>query len=319
MRILANTNYDFLRWRWHALVLSLAIIGAGVATMAMQGLRLGIDFTGGTQIVVRFAQPTTEDAVRNALAGLPGEPSVQTYGPPGSNEILIRLQQVVAREQGTNIEEAGRIALERLRAANIGDFEPQSTDAVGPVIGEELRQRGIYATLTALGGILVYIGLRFRFSFAVGAVVAVFHDILITFSLLHWFGYDLTLNVIAAILTITGYSVNDTIVVFDRVRENQRLMRRASVAEMINRAVNQTLSRTVITAGTTFLAVLALFIFGGEVLRGMSFTLLVGIVTGTYSTIFIASAVAIFFTRSRGTTAGGAQAPPQARARRARA
>ena len=319
MRILANPNYDFLRWRWHALVLSLLIIGAGLVSIATQGLRLGIDFTGGTEIVVRFTQPVSEDAVRNALAGLPGEPSVQTYGPQGSNEILIRLQQVVAREEGANIEEAGRVVLDRLRSANLGEFEPRSTDAVGPVIGEELRQRGIYATLTALGGILVYIGLRFRFSFAVGAVVAVFHDILVTVALLHWLQYDLSLNVIAAILTITGYSVNDTIVVFDRVRENQRLMRRAPVSEMINRAVNQTLSRTIITAGVTFLAVLALFIFGGEVLRGMSFTLLVGIATGTYSTIFIASVVAILFTRPKGTAAGGAQAPPQVRARRARA
>jgi preprotein translocase subunit SecF len=315
MRILANTNIDFLRWRWHALVLSLLIIGAGLATIVTQRPRLGIDFTGGTEIVLRFAQPVTEDAVRSALAGLPGEPSVQTYGPPGSNEILIRLQQVVVREQGANIEEAGQLALERLRQAGLGAFEPRSVDAVGPVIGEELRQRGIYATLTALGGILVYIGLRFRFTFAVGAVVAVFHDILVTLAMLHWFGYDLTLNVIAAILTITGYSVNDTIVVFDRVRENQRLMRRAPVAEAVNRAVNQTLSRTIITAGTTFLAVLALYLFGGEVLRGMSFTLLVGVVTGTYSTVFIASAVAIVLTRSKGAPATQAQA----RARRAQA
>jgi preprotein translocase subunit SecF len=203
-----------------------------------------------------------------------------------------------------------------MRAANIGEFEVRSSDAVGPVIGEELRQRGIYATLTALGGILVYIGLRFRFSFAIGAVVAVFHDILVTLAMLHWFGYDMTLNVIAAILTITGYSVNDTIVVFDRIRENQRAMRRASMGEMINRAVNQTLSRTIITAGTTFLAVLALYLFGGEVLRGMSFTLLVGIVTGTYSTVFIASAIAILLSRSKPSAA---TAQSQARPRRAQA
>jgi preprotein translocase subunit SecF len=316
MRILENPNYDFLRWRWHALVLSLLLIGAGLASIVTQGLRLGIDFTGGTEIVVRFQQPVTEDAVRSALAGLPGEPSVQTYGPAGSQEILIRLQQVVAREEGSNIEAVGREALDRMRAANIGEFEVRSSDAVGPVIGEELRQRGIYATLTALGGILVYIGLRFRFSFAIGAVVAVFHDILVTLAMLHWFGYDMTLNVIAAILTITGYSVNDTIVVFDRIRENQRAMRRASMGEMINKAVNQTLSRTIITAGTTFLAVLALYLFGGEVLRGMSFTLLVGIVTGTYSTVFIASAIAILLSRSKPSAA---TAQSQARPRRAQA
>jgi preprotein translocase subunit SecF len=312
MRILENPNYDFLRWRWHALVLSLLVIGAGTASLVTQGMRLGIDFTGGTEIVVRFHKPVTEDAVRGALAGLPGEPSVQTYGPVGSNEILIRLQQVVAREEGTNIEAAGREALDRLRAANLGEFEVRSSDAVGPVIGEELRQRGIYATLTALGGILVYIGLRFRFSFAIGAVVAVFHDILVTLAMLHWFGYDMTLNVIAAILTITGYSVNDTIVVFDRIRENQRMMRRAAISEMINKAVNQTLSRTIITAGVTFLAVLALFLFGGEVLRGMSFTLLVGITTGTYSTIFIASSIAILLSRGK-QPAAAAQSPTRPR------
>ena len=317
MRILSDTNIDFLRWRWHALVLSLVIIGAGLVSIITQGPRLGIDFTGGTQIHLKFAQPVTEDTVRNSLAGLPGigEVSVQTFGQAGQNEILIRLRQLVEREQGDNIEEAARVVLERLRASNLGEFEIRGTDAVGPVIGEELRQRGVYATLTALGGILVYIGLRFRFSFAVGAIVAVFHDILVTFAFLHWLGYDITLNVIAAILTITGYSVNDTIVVFDRVRENQRLMRRASVDEMINRAVNQTLSRTIITAGTTFLAVLALFLFGGEVLRGLSFTLLVGIVTGTYSTIFIASSIAIVLSRGKATPA----TQSQARTRRAQA
>jgi preprotein translocase subunit SecF len=317
MRILSNTNIDFIRWRWHALVLSLAVIAAGLFSIITQGPRFGIDFTGGTQIQLKFAQPVTEDAVRNALQGIAGvgEVSVQTFGETGQNEILIRLRQLVEREQGDNIEEAARLVLERLRASNLGEFEPRSTEAVGPVIGEELRQRGIYATLTALGGILVYIGIRFRFSFAVGAIVAVFHDLLVTFAFLHWFQYDITLNVIAAILTITGYSVNDTIVVFDRVRENQRVMRRAPVEEMINKAVNQTLSRTIITAGTTFLAVFALFLFGGEVLRGLSFTLLVGIITGTYSTIFIASSIAIVL--SRGKQAPATQS--QARARRAQA
>ena len=295
MRILSDTNIDFLRWRWHALVLSLVIIGAGLVSIITQGPRLGIDFTGGTQIHLKFAQPVTEDTVRNSLAGLPGigEVSVQTFGQAGQNEILIRLRQLVEREQGDNIEEAARVVLERLRASNLGEFEIRGTDAVGPVIGEELRQRGVYATLTALGGILVYIGLRFRFSFAVGAIVAVFHDILVTFAFLHWLGYDITLNVIAAILTITGYSVNDTIVIFDRVRENQRTAKRRPLADVVNESVNQTLSRTVITAGVTFLAVIGLYLFGGEVLRGLAFTLLIGIVFGTYSTVFVAAAIAI--------------------------
>ncbi len=152
------------------------------------------------------------------------------------------------------------------------------------------------ATVAALGGMLLYIAFRFRFSFGLGAVAATVHDIAIVLAMLTWFHYDLSLNVIAAILTIAGYSVNDTIVVFDRVRENQRLMRRESLPQIVNMSVNQTLGRTVITSGTTFLAVVALFLFGGEVLRGFAFTMLVGIITGTYSTVFIAAAIAMLLT-----------------------
>jgi preprotein translocase subunit SecF len=151
--------------------------------------------------------------------------------------------------------------------------------------------------VASLGGILLYVMFRFRFTFAVGAIVAAFHDILITLVMLSWFHYDMTLNVIAGILTITGYSVNDTIVVFDRVRENQRLMRREPLDQIINTSVNQTLGRTIITSGATFLAVFALYLFGGEVLRGFAFTMLVGVITGTYSTVFIAAAIAMILTR----------------------
>jgi preprotein translocase SecF subunit len=166
---------------------------------------------------------------------------------------------------------------------------------VGPIVGEQLKRQGTMATVLALAGILVYIALRFQFSFAVGAVVATIHDLLVTLSFLVFFGYDITLNVIAAILTITGYSVNDTIVVFDRVRENLRSMRRDRLDHIVNVAVNQTLARTVITAGTTLLSVVALFLFGGEVLKGFAFTMIVGIISGTYSTIFIAAAIAILW------------------------
>jgi preprotein translocase subunit SecF len=151
----------------------------------------------------------------------------------------------------------------------------------------------MWATIASLGGILAYIWFRFRLTFAIGAIVATLHDVLITVIFLTWFGFDISLNVVAALLTITGYSVNDTIVIFDRVRENQRTARKEALESVVNRSVNQTLSRTIITAGTTFLAVVALFVFGGEVLHGLAFTLLVGILTGTYSTVFIASAIAI--------------------------
>jgi preprotein translocase subunit SecF len=185
---------------------------------------------------------------------------------------------------------------------------------VSATIGSDLQGKALWATITALGGILAYIAFRFRFSFAVGAVVATFHDILVTLAFLTWFGYDLSLNVVAAILTIAGYSVNDTVVVFDRVRETQRLARKDGLEAVVNRAVNQTLSRTVITAGTTLLAVLALFLFGGDVLRGFAFTMIVGVIAGTYSTVFIASSVAIILS-GRSTPAQTAQADNRRRAR----
>jgi preprotein translocase subunit SecF len=226
---------------------------------------------------------------------------------------MIRLPLREGVEQGVGLEADAKQVEASLRAASIGEFDLRNREIVGPTIGEDLKRKGVAATLTALGGILVYIALRFRLSFGIGAIVATFHDVLVTLVFLTWFGYELSLNVIAAILTITGYSVNDTIVVFDRVRENQRLARKEPLEQAVNRAVNQTLSRTVITAGATFLAVLALFLFGGQVLRPMAFTLLVGIVTGTYSTVFIAAAIAIILSRRGGPPATLAQAQAQAK------
>jgi preprotein translocase subunit SecF len=319
MRIFTNPNYNFIRWRWHAIILSLAIIGSGLFTIASRGgLPLGIDFSGGTVLWLRFNQPVTVDAVRHSLGSLSSEATVQTFGQPGDNEIMIRLPLRQGLEQGASLEADARQVEASVKAANIGEFEVRNREIVGPTIGEDLKRKGVAATLTALGGILVYIALRFRLSFGVGAIVATFHDVLVTLVFLTWFGYELSLNVIAAILTITGYSVNDTIVVFDRVRENQRLARKEPLDQAVNRAVNQTLSRTVITAGATFLAVFALYLFGGQVLRPMAFTLLVGIVTGTYSTVFIAAAIAIILSRRGGppATLAQAQAKTKTKARR---
>jgi preprotein translocase subunit SecF len=319
MRIFTNPNYNFIRWRWHAIILSVAIIGSGLFTIVSRGgLPLGVDFSGGTVLWLKFKQPISEDAVRNALGPLSADATVQTFGNPGDNEIMIRLPLRQGLEQGASLEADAKQVEASVRAANIGEFDVRNREIVGPTIGEDLKRKGVAATLTALGGILVYIALRFRLSFGVGAIVATFHDILVTLVFLTWFGYELSLNVIAAILTITGYSVNDTIVIFDRVRENQRLARKEPLDQTVNRAVNQTLSRTVITAGATFLAVLALYLFGGEVLRPMAFTLLVGIVTGTYSTVFIASAVAIIMSRRGGppATLAQAQAKTKTKARR---
>lgn len=307
MRILHKTNFNFIKWRWHALVLSSLVIVGGLGAMwARGGMPLGIEFTGGTVVLAEFPAQVQVESVRAALSSVSKDQVVQKYGKdPAKNQILIRLpleSNIV--ESGANLEEGARKVEAALTAAGL---QPTiiKKEIVGPQIGADLQSKGIWATLTALAGILIYITFRFRFTFAVGAIVATFHDILVTLVALWIFNYDLSLNVIAAILTIAGYSVNDTIVVFDRVREDMRTMRKDPMEVIVNKAVNETLGRTVITAGTTFLAVVALFLFGGEVLRSFAFTMLVGIITGTYSTVFIAAAIAIILSR-RTTPAGPA-------------
>jgi len=292
MAIFDNANYDFIKWRWHAIALSALVIVAGIGYGITKGVPLGIDFSGGTIVVVKFEQPTSVDQVRAALnASMSGETVIQSYGDDANHEILIRVPQLV-EEQGAALEQNALAIVNSITKANLGVFEVRSQEIVGPVIGAELQRKGIYATLASIIGITIYIGIRFRFAFAIGAIAATLHDVFITIAFLFFFGYDLSLNIVAALLTITGYSVNDTIVIFDRVRENLKNKRRDSLDTVVNLSVNQTLNRTVITAGTTFLAVLSLYLFGGEVLEGFAFTMLVGIVSGTYSTIFIAAALA---------------------------
>ena len=316
MRIFDNPNFNFIGWRWPATVLSVVIIVAGVVTMIVRGgMPLGVDFTGGTVVTVGFAAPVDEDAVRDALGALGPDAVVQRVGAADENQVMIRLP--LAGDGTEALDAAADQVSTSLEASGMGDFTVVSADQVSATIGSDLRRKAILATVTAIGGILLYIGFRFRFSFAAGAVVATFHDILVTLVFLTWFGYDLSLNVVAAILTIAGYSVNDTVVVFDRVRETQRLARRDGLETVVNRAVNQTLSRTIITAGTSLLAVLALYLFGGDVLRGFAFTMIVGIVAGTYSTVFIASSVAIVLSGRKSSSARPTE-QPEAR-RRARA
>jgi preprotein translocase subunit SecF len=314
MQILSKTNYNFLRWKWHAIGLSLAVILGGLAMIATKGMPLGIDFSGGTLIVVQFEQPVTEEQVRNAVDPLPGEEVVQQYGEAAERRILIRLPQMEGAVEGNSLEQASTGVEQALAKAGLPKFTIVNRELVSAVIGHDLQLRGIYATLASLLAITIYIGIRFRFSFAVGAIVATLHDVLVTLAFLVFFGYDLSLNVVAAILTITGYSVNDTIVIFDRVRENLRSRRREPLDKMVNESVNQTLSRTIITAGTTFLSVLSIFLFGGEALRGFAFTMLVGIVSGTYSTIFIASAIAILLSAGSAKQAAAAASPTDAAA-----
>jgi preprotein translocase subunit SecF len=311
MALFENANYDFIKWRWHAIALSAIVIIAGIGYGVTRGVPLGIDFSGGTVMVVQFQQPVTDDQVRNALvAAIPGEQVIQTYGDASANQKQIRLPMSGTAEAGASLEEDAKKVVAALQAANLGAFEVINQELVGPVIGADLQRKGIYATLASIVGITLYIGLRFRFAFAIGAIAATLHDVLVTLAFLFFFGYDLSLNVVAALLTITGYSVNDTIVIFDRVRENLRSKRRDSLDKVVNESVNQTLSRTIITAGTTFLAVLSLYLFGGEVLEGFAFTMLVGIISGTYSTVFIAAAIAIVVSgrQSKGRAAGSRKA-----------
>jgi preprotein translocase subunit SecF len=305
MRILTNVNVNWLRYRWQALIFSWVIILSGVALIVTRGLPLGIDFSGGTIVVVKFEKPVGEQQVRSALdASMPGEKVVQRYGDPGENQILVRLPQRESTEQGFSLEKDFNLIIETLKKGDLGKFETLSTEVVGPVIGRDLQRKGVYATVAALLGIMTYIALRFRFSFGLGAMVASVHDVLVTLSVLTIMsqglripGYELSLNVVAAILTLVGYGVNDQIVIFDRVRENLHKHHREPLEGVINLSVNQTLPRTIITAGTTFLSVLALYLFGGEVLKGFAFAMLVGIVTSTYSTVFIASAFAVMLSK----------------------
>jgi preprotein translocase subunit SecF len=308
MNIFKNPNIDFLRYRAYAIALSLVVTLAGIGVIATRGLQMGVEFAGGTVVITQFEQQVSIQQVRAALdATFGGQLVIQAYGDPGDRQVLVRVPEVGA-EQGGELSTTATAVEDALRQANLGNFEVIGRDIVGPAVGEELTSKGIWATVLSLGGILLYLTFRYQFSFAMGAVVATVHDLLVTFAFLAFFQYDLTLNVIAAILTVAGYSSNDTIVVFDRVRENLRGMRRDALDHVINVSVNQTLGRTIITSGTTLMSALALFLFGGDVLRGFAFTLIVGVITGTYSTVFVAAAVVTLW-RRKGPARAAAHAP----------
>jgi preprotein translocase subunit SecF len=305
MHIFKKPNFDFVRWKWQAIALSWVVILAGVFQIWTKGMPKGVEFSGGTIVLVRFQEQPDLDRIRGALPQGGANAVVQSYGDPSQHEVSIRVHSTEV-EQGTSLSHTAETVVEALNKNGLGPINgtcgPQKPfncvsgrRIVGPTVGAELQQRGILATIFALAGILVYIAFRFRFSFAVGAVVATIHDLLITLAFLAFFRYELSLNVIAALLTITGYSMNDTIVIYDRIRENMRSMRRDNLATIVNAAVNQMLDRTMITGGLTLLSVIALFFFGGEVLKGFAFTMIIGIITGTYSSVFIAAAIVLIW------------------------
>ena len=320
MRLFKNAHYNFMRWRWHAVALSWVVIIAGIVVIATKGLPRGIEFAGGTAVIAQFDQAPSVQAVREALnRNYPGggqDAVVQSYGDPSLRQVMVRVPQVGA-EQGASLSSTAQAVEAALRKGNLGNLNVVGTEIVGPAVGQELENKGLWAFGLSLVGILAYLAFRFQFSFALGAVVATIHDILVALAFLAFFQYDLTLNVIAAILTVTGYSTNDTIVIFDRVRENMRSHRRDSLNDIINIAINQTLGRTILTAGTALLSAIALFLFGGEVLRGFAFTMIVGVITGTYSSVFVAAAIVTFW-RPKHRRAVAAAAEAQAATQPAR-
>jgi preprotein translocase subunit SecF len=384
MELFKNTNFDFLGNKWPFIGLSLVLTAAGLISIGMKGMRYGIDFRGGAQMWLRFAQEPPVQQIRSALESkMPGEISVQQV--TGKPEVLIgteikdekqlnaNRQQIEETLRGMFGDTGGKIDLnnassgelaDRIRGplqqaavplseqelqdlcteintyrkdhggilrsvdelsgvkgvtpkvievmkANValGPFTILSTEVVGPKIGAELRRQAVLATLYALAGMLVYIAFRFEWIYGVAAVVAVFHDTIITIGLFSLFNKPISLTVVAALLTLVGYSMNDTIVVFDRIRENLKLSRRESLENIINLSINQTLSRTVLTSGLTLLTALALWLFGGDVLNGFSFALVMGILVGTYSSVFVASPILVFWQNFRGKSKPAASVP----------
>ncbi len=380
LEIFHNPKFDFLGKKMIFLGLSVLLISLGMASMWQKGgLKLGIDFKGGTHIDVKFAEAPDIDKIREVLrARGQGASTIQRLGPAGNNEIKIASEQVSEGEGAEDLD-ATRLALvtalegiygaagegfdlnsssadsirdylmrldplglattpsgARTRYAEIAGlltanrdnvhgglwksfddlkeiegvpaavagrlerdaqlttFVVRAVAIVGPRVGKQLRQKAVWATVMALGGMLLYIGFRFQeWIYGTAAVIAVFHDVLITLGLISLFDYEFDLNTVAALLTLVGYSVNDTIVTFDRIRENKRLLRKDSFANLVNLSINQTLSRTVLTSGLTLLTVLSLFFLGGEVLRGFAFTMVAGVLVGTYSSIFVASPIVV--------------------------
>ncbi len=284
----ARGPIDVMRHRTLALWLSAAIVAAGLTVTTVRGLPLGLDFTGGTAVVSAFDGPVSEDDVRRAI---PGPVLVQRYGAVADRTFQIRVPQPAAAGDGEDPSGVGAIET-ALGESNLPASRTVGSTTIGPTVGRDLQKKGAYAMAGALAGISAYVALRFRPGFAAGAALATAHDIVVTIAALSLAGYDLDLNVVAGLLTVAGYSVNDTIVIFDRVRERLAAMGRGAMTQAVNTAVTDTLGRTVITSATTLVAVLAMYLFGGTALSGFSFTVLVGIVVGTWSSVFVAAPVA---------------------------
>jgi preprotein translocase subunit SecF len=293
MRLFKHTDIDFLGKRKKFYAISIIFIIVGLVVLFFKGIPLGIDFQGGTEMQVRFNSQIDVSELRGAMdkAGFAG----MEIKSMGTTDYLLR----------TPLQGEGQTVADKIQSGikeNIPgkDFQVMRTDKVGPKIGKELRTNAVYAIVFSLLGILIYLALRFQFVYAVGAVIGLFHDVLITISAVAIFDalfpqlqLEFNQQMLAAFLTLIGFSVNDTVIIFDRIRENIKLFKNEDIEQVMNKSVNTTLSRTIITSGTVFLTVLVLFIFGGEVLRAFAFTFAVGVVTGTYSSVFVSSSIVV--------------------------
>jgi preprotein translocase subunit SecF len=284
-------SIEFLRHRRWAYVFSGILLLVSFVSFFTQGFKLGIDFTGGVLVEVSYQQPAELDKVRAALGGAGfGEAVVQHFG--SAEAVLIRLPPLAEGEKDAAAKLSDNV-FKALSDAAPGQVELRRVEFVGPQVGEELTEDGGLAVLYALIGILIYVALRFEYRLAVGAVMAIIHDVVVTLGVFSLFQLDFDLTVLAAILAVIGYSVNDTVVVFDRIREHFRKMRKGTPEQVLDSAITQTLSRTIMTSGTTQLTVFALLFLGGEVVFGFALALSIGIIFGTYSSVYIASAVSL--------------------------
>jgi preprotein translocase subunit SecF len=287
MELFRDTHFDFLGRKWWFILPSLILILAGLANMLVKGPLYSIDFKGGVETDVRWEGAPPVERIRAAVSSrLTGVSVVAAHDLTGSNEVLVSAELPAGGDVTTV-----RQTLDEALATISTRYSIRDYQAIGPQIGDDLRHQALMATAGASGGMLAYLSYRFRLAYGVAAVVAMLHDAVITLGLLSLFHQEISLTVVAALLTLIGYSMNDTIVVFDRVRENRRIWEREPLAETINRSINQTLSRTILTSGLTLLTSVALLLFAGPVLRGFSLALVIGIVVGTFSSIFIASPI----------------------------
>jgi len=290
MRLLKKkTDFHFMEVRRWAYVGSLALMLLSVVVLVTRGLNFGLDFTGGTLVEVSFPGPADTELVRDNLrgAGL-GDAVVQTFG--AASDIVVRIPPRSEEESSADLS---TVVLHALQQGVEGEVIMRRVDFVGPQVGDELAEQGILAVVYALIGIFLYVMVRFQWRFSAGAVAALVHDVTITMGIISLLQVEFDLTVVAALLAVIGYSLNDTIVVFDRIRENFPRMRKSTPVEVIDASLNQTLSRTIMTGLTTLLVLVALFIFGGEIIHAFAFTLIIGIVVGTYSSIYVASAVSL--------------------------